>query len=66
MDDGKSNLPKQAEDIVKNFLLIKIDERIKDNLQRLAEADNEELVKGLMKIIDELTQSKKEIANIKF
>jgi len=59
-------LQKEAEDIVKNFLLLKIDEQIKDNHKRLEETENEDARIAFMKNINELLISKKEIGSITF
>jgi len=66
VEDEKANLQKEAEDIVKNFLLLKIDEQIKDNHKRLEETENEDARIAFMKNINELLISKKEIGSITF
>lgn len=66
VEDEKANLQKEAEDIVKNFLLLKIDEQIKENHKRLEEADSEDLRIAFMKNMMELLASKKEIGSITF
>lgn len=64
VEDDRGNLLKAAEDTVKKFLTLKIDEQIKENNRRIQETEDETLRIGYMKNITELHQSKKEIANI--
>jgi len=66
VENEKANLHKEAEDIVKRFLSLKIDEQIKENHRRLVEAESELQSIEYMKHISELYQYKKEISEIMF